>query len=294
MFYSLDRSNFRESRYIDNIPKIQSSISHAGVLRFTKDLQSEVKADANLTIQSDAQWKKSMRSLILVFVMFISACAHYTTPGGSVRLNQLVDQDINKVLSQKPLAEFPVNLAIVRIQSSGYENYRTDSFGTGQYSIITTREVESEESFERLMNLPQVEAVAPINRIFLPSNLESIKVLRLAAARLKADILLLYTFDTSFHIGSQKFGPLNVISLGFLDNKEITVTTTVSAAFFDVRSEYLYGLSEASAKEKNEANSWGNQAVVDDLRVITEKAAYEKLLTEIETTWSGIVQQYAL
>ena len=167
------------------------------------------------------------------------------------------------------------------------------SFGTGRYSVVTTREVESEEDFKRLSELPQVAGIAPLNQLLLPSNLDSIKSLREASARLKADILLIYTFDTSFHAGEQKFAPLNVIALGFLNNKEVSVTTTVSAAFFDVRTEYLFGLSEATAKESRYSSVWGTSDAVDDMRVSTERAAFKKLVPEIEATWSGIVSQYA-
>ncbi|WP_445427509.1 hypothetical protein [Alishewanella sp. HL-SH05] len=168
-----------------------------------------------------------------------------------------------------------------------------NSFGTGRYSVITTREVESDDDFIRLSKLPQLAGIAPLNRILLPVDLDSVKALREASARLKADILLIYTFDTTFHAGEQKFAPLNVISLGFLKNKQVTVTTTVSAAFFDVRTEYLYGLSEATAQEVKAASVWSTSDAVDDLRINTEKAAFQKLVPEIEKTWLGIVSQYS-
>ena len=84
-----------------------------------------------------------------------------------------------------------------------------------------------------------------------------------------------------------------MISLGFLKNKEVTVTTTVSAAVFDVRTEYLFGLAEATAKETKNASVWSTSDAVDDLRVTTEKQGFQKLLPEIEKTWSGIIEQYA-
>lgn len=195
-------------------------------------------------------------------------------------------------MAKEAAANFPANIAIARIQAPGYESYKVSSFGTGRYSVVTTREVESDADFEKLAGLQEVAGIAPLNRILLPAKLDSIKSLREAAARVKADILLIYTFDTSFHAGAQKFAPLNVISLGFLNNKEVTVTTTVSAAFFDVRTEYLYGLSEATARESKYASVWGTSDAVDDMRVATEKAAFEKLLPELEKTWTGIVREY--
>lgn len=228
----------------------------------------------------------------LGILIILSGCASYTTPGGGVQFSELADTDISELMSKEPAATFPANISVARIQAPGYQSYKVSSFGTGRYSVVTTREVETEEGFERLSNLPEVAGLAPLNRILLPANLDSIKSLREASARLKADILLIYTFDTSFHAGEQKFAPLNVISLGFLKNKEVTVTTTVSAAFFDVRTEYLFGLSEATVRESKDASIWSTSDAVDDMRLLTERAAFQKLLPEIEKTWGGIISQY--
>ena len=236
---------------------------------------------------------KLFRIILLGALFVLGGCASYTTPGGSVNLSDLAETNINELMSKKPAASFPANFTVARIQAPGYQSHKVNSFGTGRYSVVTTREVETDEDFERLSKLPEVAGIAPLNRILLPSNLDSVKSLREASARLKADILLIYTFDTTFHAGEQKFAPLNIISLGFLKNKEVTVTTTVSAAFFDVRTEYLFGLSEATAKETNNSSVWSTSDVVDDMRVTTEKAAFQKLLTEIEKTWSGITLQYS-
>ena len=236
---------------------------------------------------------KVFRPATLLILFVLGGCASYTTPGGSVQLSELADTDINELMSKEPAANFPANISVARIQAPGYESYKLNSFGTGRYSVVTTREVETEEDFKRLADLPEVAGIAPLNRILLPSNLDSIKSLREVSARLKADILLIYTFDTSFHAGEQKFAPLNVISLGFLKNKEVTVTTTVSAAFFDVRTEYLFGLSEATARESKKSSVWSTSDAVDDMRVTTEQAAFQKLIPEMEATWSGIVSQYS-
>ncbi|WJG11029.1 hypothetical protein [Aliiglaciecola sp. LCG003] len=228
----------------------------------------------------------------LSILLILGGCASYTTPGGSITLSELADADINQLMANQPAANFPANISIARVQAPGYQSYKVSSFGTGRYSVVTTRDVATDDDFTRLSHLPGIAGIAPLSRILLPVNLDSIKSLRAASARLKADILLIYTFDTSFHAGEQKFAPLNVISLGFLKNKQVMVTTTVSAAFFDVRTEYLYGLSEATSKQSKSASVWSTSDAVDDLRVTTEKAAFQDLLPEIEKTWHNILSQY--
>ncbi len=246
--------------------------------------------------------------------LVLAGCASYTTPGGSVPLVELAEPDvgrsatadasggvapaqaggtaINEFLKIQPTARFPARIAVARVQAPGYASQSNSGFGTGRYSVVTTRDVESDESFARMEAMPMVAGFGPLNRILLPVELDSLKALRTAAARLKADILLVYTFDTSFRVGAQHFGPVNVIALGLLPNKEVAVTTTASAAFFDVRTEFLYGLAEASARESRYASVWGSSDAVDELRVTTERKAFEALVPEIEKAWSGIVEEH--
>lgn len=231
--------------------------------------------------------------LLLLLAVIVSGCASYTTPGGSVKLADLAETDINELLATKPTASFPARIAVARVQAPGYASQTGSGFGTGRYSVVTTRDVEGEENFKRMEAMPMVAGFGPLNRILLPTELDSVKALRTAAARLKADVLLIYTFDTSFRVGAQHFGPVNVIALGLLPNKEVAVTTTASAAFFDVRTEFLYGLAEASARESRYASVWSSGDAVDELRVATERKAFEALVPEIEKAWVGIVREHA-
>lgn len=230
--------------------------------------------------------------LLVVVGLLGAGCASYTTPGGPAQLSDLASPNINQLMAQKPAANFPARIAVARVQASGYAGYNSSSFGAGRYSVVFARDVESEAAYGRLGKMAEVAAVAPLNRILLPSVLDSIESLREAGARLQADILLIYTFDTAFQAGEQRFLPLNTIALGFLKNKKVTVTTTASAALFDVRTEFLYGLAEATAVENRQASVWSTQAAVDDLRVATEKAAFTDLIHEIEQTWTGVVAQH--
>ena len=231
-------------------------------------------------------------AVLWAFALLLAGCATYTTPGAGVQISTLAEADIGELMAREPVAEFPVNIAVARVQAPGYYSYRSESYGIGRYSIVTTRDVEKEEDFERLSDMRMVTAVAPLNRILLPGRLDTIKDIRAAAARLRADILLVYTFDTVFQVGAQKYGALNVVALGFLKNKEVTVTTTASAALFDVQTEFIYGLAEATAHESKKASGWGSTGAVDDLRVVTERQAFQSMLSELEKTWNDIIREH--
>ncbi|MEP7377376.1 MAG: hypothetical protein ABI675_28495 [Chitinophagaceae bacterium] len=235
--------------------------------------------------------------IFLVIVIFVvTSCGHYVTPGSAVKISELADEDISKLLSNKPASDFPVNIAVARIQHPQYKSYSYQrnlySEQQGNFSLILTRNAEEDEAFQKLSEFNGVKQASPFNRLLLPYSYKSIKDLRLAAAKMKAQMLMVYTFDTEFTIDTKNYGPQNVLSLGYLKNKDVKVTTTASVALFDVQTEYLYGLAEATSSENKKSNAWKKEDQVDNLRIDTEKKAFEKLMGEIEKMWTGVVQEY--
>jgi hypothetical protein len=237
---------------------------------------------------------------LLIVAICVDGCqSHkYVTPAGgadiaSLTTASLSDADIQEVLNRKPASPFPVRLAIVRIQASDYAVYNRQTYGRGRYTVLTTRETETEDYMKRLEQLPMITAVAPLSQILIPAQLNSDKELRLAAAKLHTDMVLVYTFNTNFRLKDHEVGPANVIMLGTLPNQEAIVTTTASCAIYDVRTGFTYGVAEATASEKQMTSLWVTSEATDELRVKTEKKSFAKLLDEIALTWKGIVEEYA-
>ena len=225
-------------------------------------------------------------------------------PGGPAQLASLgaarqtqelaTDPSLAKFYNAKPLASFPAMLAAIRVQSS---QYRTRGSGSNyvsgaSYSFALTREVETEAALERLLKLPLVQGIAPISRLLVPSGMENEDDLRAVAARVRADILVLYTFDTRFYV--KDFArPVSLITLGLSPTKRAKVTTTASAILMDVRSGYIYGGAEATAESAQVANGWTDDDAVEDTRVRTERESFEKLVGELEKVWPEIVKRHA-
>lgn len=242
---------------------------------------------------------KDMKTKTLIFsflVLLLNSCAtKYTTPGSDVKISALADEDVSKILTNKPSAEFPVNIAVARIQAPNYSNYlynRRESVPNGNFSMVLTREPNEEKQINELAKLKGIKQIAPFNRLLLPYNYQTIKDLRLAAAKMKAQMLLVYTFDTEFSIDAKNYGPQNVFALGYLKNKEVEVRTTSSAALFDVQTEYLYGLSEATAEKTKKSNIWKENQEVDNLRIEAEKESFSNLAKEIEKMWNEVYNEY--
>lgn len=238
--------------------------------------------------------KLSLWSLFLtVLFAFAAGCAaKYVTPGAGVNLNSISDQNIKDRFETKAASPFPARIVVVRIQGNAYRSYGNDSYGQGRFSVVTIRDIETDEQFERIASLPEVAGLATLNRLLIPQNLENISDLRQGAASLHADMLWLYTIETSFRVKGKSYGPLTTITLGFLPNKETIVTSTASCVLYDVRTGHVYGLSEATAKSSQQASVWSQAQAVDNVRLITEKEAFEKLIDQFEQTWDGILKEY--
>jgi hypothetical protein len=234
------------------------------------------------------------RVLAVLAAALASGCATYTTPGAGMNLQELAgtDTDIAELLKVEPAAVFPARIAVARVQASGYHSRSNTCYGTGRYCVVTTRDIEPEASFERLSKMPLVGGVALMNRVLLSSKLKSAKDLRQAAATLKTDLLLVYSLDTSFNIENTDVGPLALISLGFLPTKKARVTATASAAVFDVRTGFVYGVAEASTTEEQRGTLWSSSEAVDGARQRAEADAYQKLLGEIDKFWADILRTH--
>lgn len=234
-----------------------------------------------------------MRVLLLTGVLLCSACASYVTPGGPVRLDDIDRADIAEIASRKPSPNFPARVAIARVQAPEYRSHSAEGYGNGRFSVVTTQELLTEEQLRAFGQWPAVAAVAPLNRLLLPDQLESLDDLRLAAAKLQADVLMVYTIDTSFRIQGRSYGPLSAISLGLVPDRDAHITSTASALFTDVRTGFVYGVAEATAQATGLTNFWGSSDTVDGKRVETERQAFAFLESEASKAWAGIAGQYS-
>ena len=205
---------------------------------------------------------------------------------------RLTDGSIQTVLDRQPLARFPARLAVVRVQAPDYCSYSTEGYGWGRYTVVTTRDIADEEHLERLARMPQVAGVAPINRLLIPAELQSDRELREAAASLHADMLLIYTLDTTFETLSQS-QPLNILVLGLLPDREITITTTAAAVVMDTRTGYVYGVAEGTERDRHAASAWTKTAIVDQARRDTEREALDEMIDEVVSLWPHIVLNHA-
>ena len=233
-----------------------------------------------------------MRLVILALVLICSGCASYVTPGAAVRLQDIDRPDIAAAAARKASPNFPARLAVVRVQAPQYRSYSGEAYGSGRFSVLTTQELLTENHVTAIQAWPSLAGAVPINRLLLPPRLDSLDDLRLAAAQVQADIMLVYTLDTSFRIQGRGYGPLAAISLGVLPDRDAYLTSTASALFIDVRTGFIYGVAESTAKASGLTNVWSSRSTIDKKRVEAEQQAFDGLMMQAATTWKGIASQY--
>lgn len=235
---------------------------------------------------------------VLAPLLILSGCASYIPPGPKADLALFSQNDIEANFALRPEAHFPAAIAAVRAQGPRYTNFYLSHAGgiTGQagdrYTIVTVREVDEDTQLGRIAALPQVAGVTGINRLLLPDSLKTDRDIRAAAARLQADLLLLYTFDTSF-VDQDAAKPISVITLGLSPTRQITAITTVSALLIDTRTGYIHGTFETTEKNRVISTSWGSADSADAARRTTEKNAFAKLVGELSDAWPKIVSRAA-
>lgn len=235
-----------------------------------------------------------------VFTVLIG-CASYTTPGGPADFRAMgitgaeaaaqTESGIAERMSRRPLAGFPAGIALARVQGPGYKSLSGSGYGTGAYTIVPTRLVETPEQMARLGKLPMIRGIAPLNRLVTPPHLGTERELREAAANVQADMVLIYTFDTRF--GSEQTVPfLKTITLGIFPTEEAQVTSTASCALIDTRNGYVYGLAEGTSRQTQAANAWTTKDAIDQSRVRAEREAFDGLVKQFESMWMGVVTAY--
>ena len=92
---------------------------------------------------------------ILTFLCLACAgCAtNYVTPGSGVAMAAIAEDDLRTYYERQPASPFPASVVIVRVQDSGYVAETAQGYGHGRYTIVTTRDVEPDEAYERIAAL---------------------------------------------------------------------------------------------------------------------------------------------
>jgi len=230
----------------------------------------------------------------------VGGCSSYATPGRGADMSvfhaaqaQTADGTIREAYAAEPLATFPAAVAVVRVQASGYLNHAGNSgYGSGRYSVMTRREVETDDELAKITALSGVKGLAAMNRLLIPEGLTSDRELRAAAAGLRADLLLVYTFDTVFE-SDQYAGAVSFVSLGLFPTQIESVKSTASAVLLDTRTGFVHAVAEGTGDAGQLANFWTSKDAADDARLRAEGRAFRGMVASLVKEWPAVLSANA-
>ena len=224
-------------------------------------------------------------------------CAEYKVPGPGadfhamgIALNPASDEVHGP--QAKPTTTFPASIAYARVQGPVYQDNSSQTYGIGIYTVVMTHDVEKPDTLQRLAAMRSVTKVEPINKLHLQQSLASAQQLRDAAVGMNSNMLLIYTFDDTVR-DSDDSPPLTILTIGILETKKITLTSTASAVLMDPKTGFVYGATEITDEKTATSNAWGEAAAGEATRQEVETSAFDKLTGQVEKTWGGVLTQYA-
>ena len=242
----------------------------------------------------------------LIALLLLTGCAssYVVTPSGA-DLSELgmspqvdpatrraqTDGDIAQTLALRPLAQFPASIAVVRVQkATDASRSHGVSFGRSALVPIAERTVETDEHLATLRALPEVRDIARLNRLVLGSA-QTDRELRAAAAKLHADLLLVYTINTAVYRENHN-EPINIVHLGLFSSRKFRVESTVTALLLGTHNGYVYATAEVAEDQDITDNAWRNTRQIEQTVEQMEQQAFDQLVTSFVTSWPQLIQAH--
>lgn len=202
-----------------------------------------------------------------------------------------IEAPADQATARQPSPHFPVQLAVARVQAPQYKSFSLGSAeGRGAFSVVLAQELYSDTQLQRTAQWASMAGVSMLDPGLLPNRFESIDDLRLAAAKLQADVLLVFTVSTAFEAQGKRYEPQSELPLGKSD-VDTAINSQADAVFVDVRTGFNYGSAEASARASIEDKT-GSDKALDRQRLAVEQQAFTAMLSEAEKTWNGIAARF--
>ncbi|WP_200761260.1 hypothetical protein [Poriferisphaera corsica] len=160
------------------------------------------------------------------------------------------------------------------------------------YEIATPSMVLMDAIESQTEALPLTSNVGNLNSMLVKKHVKDIQEIREAAAKMNANILVLYTVQSRADERTYEIGPLNLIALGFLPNHHTKGQAIISMLMLDVDSGYVYGSAATTSTTKQLTNYWLISDALDSCAAEAELRAEEKMLAKFQELWTGVCNEY--
>ncbi|NKF22984.1 hypothetical protein [Solimonas marina] len=224
---------------------------------------------------------------MLAITLALSGCAGYATPGGPAPLDQIKDGSIAGAGTLQPALNLPARLAVARVQAPGYKSQVAEAGDGKRYGFVGGDHSPSAAQLQMLEHWASVDDVDALAPALVPASLDSLESVRFAAAKIQADVLLAYTYDTHFEVDGKPQAPASKLKLGDAP-KNASIVSTASALFVDVRTGYVFGRASGSATVGDLGDAWHDAESLDAKRIDAENEAFKAMATQAEQVWARI------
>ena len=228
----------------------------------------------------------------IALVAMLSACTQVHTTSGadylaryeSVSNDGQIDGAIREAAAVEPILSFPARIGLAKIDRGRLVGLRPSEL-----------ELWTEIS-ERHQDLGEFVAISPLvaefasdhrqrERPSLVGDIQAlVKKVRLGAARMHVDAVLIYGVDSSAHRDSTPLAFFDVTIIGgaILPTRRIKANAVANALLIDVRNGYPYGTATAEAESSELSVTWGAGGRTRDAGARIVLDAVRKLAPEVE------------
>jgi len=221
------------------------------------------------------------------------------SPGVAPQTMGLTDAERQRVLGYQPAAQAPARPAlrlpatIALAEVGGTQPYcgrNTDVPPPATVRLVQRDRFPSDKQLERLADLPQMRAAIRLDTRAIHGETTVAALRRLARAQ-RADLLLLYSFET---ISDDTDHALlaTLFTLGVAPNHSAHADAGGTAVLIDANTGYLYGFAEPEAAAAQLANAHTVDEAEDDTRNRAQRRAFAQLVDHFEKAWAQVVYEY--
>lgn len=208
------------------------------------------------------------------------------------QISRQTDPAVDRNLALVPAADFPTTVATAHVQAGIYSGpHRFRHSDTPAVRLVSKPELDQAASLSDLDGLPYLRAVRPVRSLLVRGEIRGLDSVRRAAAALQADMVMVYTFDTTTRENTT-VPVVGVASLGILPNIEQKATSRVTGGLLDVRTGYLYGVLEAEGEATQLANGWTSEEAQGDAALRAEQRALCAFVEAAEDLWLDVVAEH--
>lgn len=166
-------------------------------------------------------------------------------------------------------------------------------YGSGHFRVVADRLPSENTELALIGKLPQISEVITFNPMLIPPALNSIRDLRVLAAKLQADLLLIYTLDVVVYAEKQPTGMLDALTFDLFADQGLEAKTRTTGMLVDVRTGHIYGLLSGEGSAGQEHVPFRKVSDTDSLRQHSEQESYRQFVADFSRLWQSVLQAHA-